>query len=146
MRCLRPFASVGGLVLLASCASSTAPTWSQIEQFRAAWSSHHLTRYAYDLEITGYSIIWAGRPIHLVVLGDTVRSANYVATGDSVPVAPTTFQTIDGLFAQAIAARRAGTLVDIRFDLALSYPTEIVVSGLPDASGAVTASNLQPLP
>ncbi len=146
MRCLRHIASAASLALLASCADAMAPTGSQIEQFRASWASHQLTRYAYDLEITGFNISWAGQLVHLVVLNDTVRSATYVATGDSVPVPPATFSTIDGLFAQAIAARSAGTLAGIQFDSTFSYPREIDLTGPPDASGSVTASNLALLP
>lgn len=84
--------------------------------------------------------------MRLVVLSDTVRSAQFVATYDSVPVEPATLPTIDALFAVAIAARENGRLTAVDFDSTYGYPSRIVIAGPPDASGTVIASNLELLP
>ena len=138
---------IGVLGCVAACAGGpTAPYLADIQQAEAAWSAHHLTRYAYRYEVTGFLNAFAGQPIRLVVLGDTVRSAQFVGTGDSVPADPATFPTIDALFSLAIAARQGGTLSAVTFDSTLSYPARLELSGPPDASGAIEASSVEFLP
>lgn len=141
-------AVVGGLACaaLASCDnSSSVPSVAEIQQHQAAWASHHLTRYAYRYMTSGYFISWDGQLMRLVVLGDTVRSAQFVATNDSVPGAAG-LPTIDRLFQQAIAARENGALLAADFDTTLGFPTRLVFDGPPDASGSVTASGIEFLP
>lgn len=95
---------------------------------------------------TGFFNTLDGRAIRLVVLGDTVRSAQFVATNDSVPVVPATLSTIDALFTLAMSASRAGTLISVQFDPTLGYPTRLELSGPPDASGVILASDIELLP
>lgn len=136
------------LALLACGACDNQPVAvrpADILQERAIWASHHLTRYAYVYEITGFLIAFADRPIRLVVLNDSVVSAQDVATDSLLPVTGA-FPTIDGLFAQAITAQVAGTLTGITFDSTLGFPSRMDLAGLPDASGSFLASQLQPLP
>ncbi|MEP6573190.1 MAG: DUF6174 domain-containing protein [Gemmatimonadota bacterium] len=125
---------------------SHCPSVPTIQHFQALWAAHHFTKYTYDSETTGFFNNLSGQAFRIVVLGDTVRSAQSIATGDSVPLAVTKFTTIDGLFAAAITALNAGTLTNGAFDPSLSFPTRLDISGPPDASGSIFASNLQVLP
>ena len=132
---------------LASCRSGpTAPSLADLRRAQAEWASHQLTRYAYRYQTTGFFNTLNGQTIRLVVLGDTVRSAQFVATNDSVPIVPSTLPTIDALFAVAIAARESGTLVAAQFDPDFGFPTRIEISGPPDASGVIFASDIELLP
>lgn len=134
------------ILALTACGGPTAPSAVELEQDRATWANHNLTRYAYDYEETGFFNNLAGQVVHLVVLGDTINSATVVATGAAVPLPDSRLTTIDGLFARAMAARDAGILTDLELDPVFNYPRRIELSGPPDASGAITAFNLQPLP
>jgi len=130
----------------ANCAGPTAPSLTDLKRAQAEWAAHHLTRYAYRYTTSGFFNAFDGQAIRLVVLSDTVRSAQFVATNDSVPVTAATFPTIDALFAWAIAARESGTLVAAQFDSDFGFPTRLQFSGPPDASGAIIASNMELLP
>lgn len=135
------------LVTIAACSTApTAPTLTELEQAQAAWASHNLTRYVYQYETQGFFNAFDGHLMRLVVIDDTVRSAQYVATNDTVPMATMLFPTIDGLFAQAIAAQKAGTLESITFDSTLSFPSRMKISGNPDASGVILASSIEFVP
>lgn len=134
------------LVLLSACERApTAPSLRDVLQERAQWSAHHLTRYAYVYEVTEFFVNIAGHPIRLVVLGDTVRSATDMTTGDSVP-GSATFPTLDGLYDQAIAALSSGTLKAIMYDSTFNFPSRMDLAGPPDASGSILASSLELLP
>jgi uncharacterized protein DUF6174 len=124
----------------------TGPSLTQIQQAQAAWTAHHLDRYAYRYMTSGFFNAFDGQAIRLVVLADTVRSAQFVATNDSVPVVPSTLPTIDALFALAIAARENGTLVSVQFDSVFGFPARLTLSGPPDASGVIAASDIELLP
>jgi len=138
---------IGLVAGLAGCQGGpTAPTLADLQRVQAAWAAHHLTRYAYRYQTTGFFNALDGRAMRLVVLGDTVRSAQFVAANDSVPVVPATLPTIDALFAEAIAARAGGTLVTALFDPVFDYPTRLEFSGPPDAGGVVVASAIELLP
>jgi hypothetical protein len=136
---------VGLLTGLATCRSSpTAPSLSDIQRAEAEWTTHNLTRYAYRYETIGGFSALDGQAIRLVVLGDTVRSAQFVATNDSVPVA--FLPTINALFTLAITRRAEGRLVAAQFDSIFGYPRRLELSGPPDASGVVVASDIELLP
>lgn len=138
------------LLLLAGAAACSSeamtPSLADIEAAQAKWASHDLVRYGYRYETSGFFNALDGQPLHLVVIRDTVRSAQFVATNDSVPVSAGTLPTVDGLFALAIAARQGGTLTSIEFDPTFGYPTRLVLAGPPDASGSITASSIELLP
>jgi hypothetical protein len=145
MRATSPIRVILASLLLTACEHApTAPGPQDVFQERSLWSAHRLTRYAYVYEVTGFFINFAGHPIRLVVLADTVRSATDMTTGDSLPA--TIFPTLDGLFDKAIAALSAGTLTAITYDSTFSYPTRMDLAGPPDASGSILASSLELLP
>jgi hypothetical protein len=138
---------IGLVTGLAGCRSGpTAPSLADLQRAHAAWTAHHLTRYAYRYMTTGFFTTLDGQAMRLVVLADTVRSAQFVATNDSVPVVPATLPTIDALFALVITARSGGTLVAAQFDPIFDYPTRLEFSGPPDASGVIVASDIELLP
>lgn len=130
----------------AGCSGSTDPQGDQVTRQRALWAAHSLTKYSYDYEQTGFFNNLAGHVIRLVVLGDTVRSAVFVATGESVPGPAMRFPIVDSLFAEASRAAENHSLTAIEFDPQLGYPVRMDLAGPPDASGSIFASHLQPLP
>ena len=135
---------IGFLVGLAGCRNGpTAPSLIDIERAEAQWTAHNLTRYAYQYETTCCTAL-SGQAIRLVVIADTVRSAQFVATNDSLPV--DFLPTIDALFTLAIALRGEGRLAAAQFDPTFGFPTRLEISGPPDASGAILASNIELLP
>jgi len=129
-----------------ACASPAGPSLADLQQAQAQWASHHLTRYAYRYETDGFLIAYQGQTLRLVVINDTVRSAQFVATNDSVPVDPGTLPTIDGLFANAATALQEGRLTDAQFDPSFGFPSRLAIAGPPDASGVITASDIELLP
>lgn len=135
------------LLVMAGCGGSTLVAPSSISVHRARWVAHNLTRYAYDYTLgTGFLITFAGHKIHLVVFDGAVQSATDETTGQALAVTPGQWPTIDALFDDAEQAERAGALLGVKYDGTLDYPTEIDVSGPPDASGSIFASGLQPVP
>lgn len=135
------------LLMLAGCRHDpTSVQSSELAARRAQWAAHGLTSYEYDYRLTGFFIQFAGDRIHLVVRDGAVQSATDLTTGQSMTVAPGRWPTIDDLFDQAEAAANAGALTRVLFDGQLDYPTEMDVSGPPDASGSVFAAGLVALP
>ena len=144
------FVRLGQVALLVlgavGCSGSTDPQTDQVTRQRAVWASHNLSRYSYDYELTGFFTNFTGRVIRLVVVGDTVRSAVFAATGESVPGPLVWFPIVDSLFAQASRAAENHSLTAIEFDPQLGYPVRMDLAGPPDASGSVFAIHVQPLP
>jgi hypothetical protein len=137
---------VAGLALVVGCEPApTAPSAQSIQRERSLWSAHHLSRYAYVYETTGFLINWSGRRIRLVVLNDTVVSAQDLTT-DSLLTMPSAFPTLDGLFDRALVALTTGTLSAITFDPTFDFPSRMDLAGPPDASGSILASSLELLP
>ena len=126
-----------------ACHAPTGPSLVQLEQAQAQWESHHLDRYAYQYRTSGFFNAFDGQAMRLVVIGDTVRSAQFVATNDSVPIEAAQLPTIDELFATAFSASQEGRLSAARFDPAFGFPTELTIAGPPDASGVIAASSIE---
>jgi hypothetical protein len=146
MRVTRWLAGTLVLFSMSACDAPMGPNVETLAQHRADWATHNLSRYAYQYEITGFFNALEGRAMRLVVLGDTVRSATFVATGDSVPLTASLLPTIDQLFAEGIAAAQNHTLTGVSFDSVFNYPVEMDLAGPPDAGGSVLASHLELLP
>lgn len=148
MTTTRPIALALATALLGAvaCQSPAGPSLADLEQARAQWASHHLTRYAYQYTSRGFFNTIEGQTMRLVVIDDTVRSARLVPSNDSVPVAPAALPTIDQLFAIAFTAQQGGRLTVAIFDPTFSFPAQLSIAGPPDASGTLTASNLELLP
>ena len=146
MRAILAVPMTFALLALSACDNQpTADTSADILAERAVWRSHNLTRYAYVYELSGALIAFAGHPIRLVVLNDSVASAQDLTT-DSLLPSPSLFPTIEGLFARALAARSNGALYGITFDSTFGYPTRMDFPGPADGSGSILASDLQLLP
>lgn len=146
MRFLSAASAAFSLLVLCACDNQPAALHTNdIAAARAVWNSHHLTRYVYVYEVTGFLISYVGRPIRLVVLNGSVSTAQDVAT-DSILPDPGRFPTLDALFDQAQAALAGGSLLTITFDSTFGFPSRMDLAGPPDASGSVLASSLQVLP
>jgi hypothetical protein len=138
-RCL---AVVAISVVAAGCSASTGPDRFDVPIHRAEWEAQRITNYEYDYLVTGFFIDYAGKPIRITVRGGEVQSARFVADSQPPLVPASSFPTIDQLFDRAEAASAGGTLTGITFDPRFHFPTEMDISGPPDASGSVFASNL----
>lgn len=134
--------AVAGVCL--GCSASTGPDHFDIFVQRGEWEAQHITSYQYDYVVTGYFIDYVGKPIRLTIRDDEVQSAVFVADSQPILAPASSFPTIDQLFDRAEAASAAGTLTGITFDPQLHFPTQMDISGPPDASGSVFASNLHP--
>ena len=130
---------------VAGCGDLIGPSRESIEAHRAIWISKGLTSYSYEYEITGFFNNLAGHRIRLAVRADTVRSAVFVETGDTVPGSPAWLPTINGLFDRAVTGYNAGNLTAISYDPELGYPRRMDISGPPDAAGSVFAAQVVPL-
>ena len=76
---------IAAIAGITGCGDSlTGSQLSEIQSAQANWTSHNLGRYAYRYTTTGFFNAFDGRQMRLVVLTDTVRSAQFVATNDSV--------------------------------------------------------------
>jgi hypothetical protein len=128
------------LVALVACRDPTGSAPSVVAAQRARWTALGITSYQYDYEVTGFFINFAGRRVHLVVRNGAVQSATDAATGQPMTQPLTQWPTVERLFDEAAGAAR------VTYDARYHYPTEIDVSGPPDASGSVLASDLVPLP
>lgn len=131
-----------GAALLAVACSSVEP--QGLGPARARWTSLGLRDYAYVYDQTGFFISYTAHEVRVTVRADTVRAVRDAATGDSLPWSPELFPTIDQLFDRAAAAEAAGQLAGILYDPVYGYPARIDLAGLPDASGSMFASQLQP--
>lgn len=133
-------------LLLAGCREPTSVQSSELAARRARWEAHGLTSYEYDYRLTGFFIQFAGDRIHLVVRDGAVQSATDLTIGRVLEVTPQRWPTIDDLFDDAQRAADTGSLTNVLFDAQLDYPSEIDISGPPDASGSVFAAALVALP
>ena len=146
-RVRRAVLPLAALVVAAGCSSSTEPSPRAIDIRRETWTAAKLTSYSYDYKVgNGFFISFAGRWIHVVVRDNAVVSATDAATGAAMQGSLATWPTIDRLFDEARQAAQDGALSAIRYDPQYGYPTEIDISGPPDASGAIYAQNLVPAP
>ena len=145
MRTGRAYRLVAVVGVCLGCSASTGPDHFDLVVQRGKWEAQHLTSYQYDYQVTGYLIDYAEKQIRLTIRDDKVQSAVFVADSQPTLVPASSFPTIDQLFDRAEAASAAGTLTDITFDSRLHFPTEMGISGPPDASGFVLASNLHPI-
>ncbi len=146
MRLLSAVSAALALLLCGACDNQpVAIRPAGLRQAQALWTSYHLTRYAYVFQTTGFFINIDRHPIRLVVLNDSVSSAQDLTTDSLLPLG-SEFPTIDGLFVRAAAALAGGTLAGITFDSTFGFPSRMDLAGLPDASGSFLASQLQPLP
>jgi hypothetical protein len=138
----RAYRLVAVAAVCLGCSASTGPDHFDLAVQRSEWEAQHITSYQYDYLVTGYFIDYAEKPIRLTIRDDRVQAAVFVADSQSTLVPASSFPTIDQLFDRAEAASAAGTLTHITFDSRLHYPTEMGISGPPDGSGFVLASNL----
>ena len=134
------------IVVLGACSNPTEISSNDISAHRARWSARGLTKYAYDYKVTGFLISYAGHDIHIVVLNGAVASATDMTTGQIAPGDPSSWPTIDKLFDEATQAAANGSLRDVKFDATFDFPSELDLSGPPDASGSVFATRLLLLP
>jgi Family of unknown function (DUF6174) len=127
-----------------ACSNATGTSVNDVATRRAEWQARGIASYTYEFRITGFFIACAAGPVRVHVHGGVVDSATLIATGQPPNAPMSCWPTIDQLFGYAIAAGQNGALADVQFDATIDYPTEIDVSGPPDASGSYFASSLVP--
>ena len=138
--------TLGVLSFGASCHEPPSAPFADVASHRAQWLARRPAAYQYEYATTGFFTAYGGRRFRLIVRTGAVQSATDVATGQVVTDTVVRWPTIDQLFDQAAQAAAAGTLRGARYDAAYGYPTELDLAGPPDASGALMAIGLAPLP
>ncbi|MBD0319233.1 MAG: hypothetical protein ICV87_02800 [Gemmatimonadetes bacterium] len=137
-----------GLLLLAGCATTSAPTQSgagtaEERQWRAA----ALADYRFDFEQQCFCIEAQRQPVTVEVRGGRVSQVLARATGQPVSAAENVqWRTVDDLFRLIAEARANGTELRASFDPRLGYPTRVEIGSLAADAGVIyIASNLRPL-
>jgi len=143
LRGARWFALCVVMLLAVACNDSTSPNGAELTIRRAQWDAQHIASYQYDFLVTGFFINYEGRPIRIVVRDGIVQSAVFIDDGQPASGRPSDWPTIDQLFARAASARTGGALSGIRYDSRYDFPTQIDISGPPDAGGSLFATNFE---
>lgn len=115
----------------------------QLSVSRQTWSAQAIHAYSFDYDHT--AMIFFPR-LHIEVLGDTVNRATDRDTG--AVYANAGVPTVDSLFArvQELITSPHSDL-SVQYNLALGYPTRIVVdSTIPDAGSTIAVTNFQRAP
>jgi len=115
----------------------------QLSVSRQTWSAQAIHAYSFDYDHT--AMIFFPR-LHIEVLGDTVNRATDRDTG--AVYANAGVPTVDSLFArvQELITSPHSDL-SVQYNLALGYPTRIVVdSTIPDAGSTIAVTNFQRTP
>ncbi len=112
----------------------------QLSVSRQQWSAQAIHDYSFDYDRT--AMIFSPR-LHIEVLGDTVNRTTDRDTG--AVYANAGVPTVDSLFArvlQLISSPHSD--LNVQYNLALGYPTRIVVdSTIPDAGSTIAVTNFQ---
>jgi hypothetical protein len=115
----------------------------QLSVSRQTWSAQAIHDYSFDYDHT--ALIFFQR-LHIEVLGDTVNRATDRDTG--AVYANAGVPTVDSLFArvlQLISSPHSD--LSVQYNLALGYPTRIVVdSTTPNAGSTIAITNFQQAP
>ena len=115
----------------------------QLSVSRQTWSAQAIHAYSFDYDRT--AMIFSPR-LHIEVLGDTVNRTTDRDTG--AVYANAGAPTVDSLFArvlQLISSPHSD--LSVQYNLAIGYPTRIVVdSTIPDAGSVVAITNFQRAP
>ena len=143
LRGARWFALCVAMLLAVACKDSTSPNGAELTSRRAQWDSQHIANYQYDYLLTGFFINYEGRSIRIVVHDGVVQSAVFIDDGQPTSGRPGDWPTIDQLFDRADSARTGGALSGIRYDSRYGFPTQIDISGPPDAGGSLFATNFE---
>ena len=114
------------LLLLAACASPTAPANRLAEQ-RALWAAQGLTDYTFDVKKVCYCPAYLVADVRITVVGGVITGVTDIATGDALgPDLMEYFRTINGLFDLVQDAyNRNAHEVQVEFDPSRGYPTRI---------------------
>jgi hypothetical protein len=115
----------------------------QLSVSRQKWSAQAIHDYSFDYDHN--AMIFFPR-LHIEVLGDTVnratdRDTGTIYTNAGVP-------TVDSLFARVLELISSPhSDLSVQYNLALGYPTRIVVdSTIPDAGSTIAITNFQRAP
>ena len=115
----------------------------QLSVSRQKWSAQAIHDYSFDYDHS--AMIFFSR-LHIEVLGDTVNRATDRDTGAVYATAGV--PTVDSLFArvlQLISSPHSD--LSVQYNLALGYPTRIVVdSAIADAGSTIAVTNFQRAP
>jgi len=115
----------------------------QLSVSRQTWSAQAIHAYSFDYDHTAMILF---PRLHIEVLGDTVNRATDRDTG--AVYANAGVPTVDSLFArilQLISSPHSD--LSVQYNLALGYPTRIVVdSTIPDAGSTIAVTNFQRAP
>ncbi len=112
----------------AACNSVTGPE-HELVAARARWAQRGPTTYRMTVVRSCECLPKMSGPVVLTVTNGTVEQRVYERGGTPVPPSyAELFPSVDGLFARLEAMlHQAGTVVTVRYDPTLGYPTRIAV-------------------
>lgn len=123
------------------CSDATGPSTLELTLARQRWHAQDIHDYRYTLQVQCFCSYT--NPMRVFVAHDTVLGATDLRTGESIP--KDFVRTIDGLFDVVQRAQQAKTPLEVQYDAALGFPTNIVDNGpamVLDGGAIYTASDV----
>lgn len=109
---------------------------SELQEHRAAWVSHGIDDYRFQLQISCFCGAEITRPVLIEVRGGAITKVQDVVSGNTVTDV-SAYPTITTLFDAAIAKRSAGGSVSVAYDRTLGIPVRLEVGTLANDAGTL---------
>jgi hypothetical protein len=147
-RFVTSFLTAAGVTMALSaggCGASTSPVAGH-SAARARWERGAPASYTMTVSRSCECLPEMSGPVAVVVRDGTVESRHYVRSGTAVTAEyAALFPTVEGLFALVDAAAREGvTPLEVRYDVALGFPTYIALGDPAIDSPVYTVSAFTP--
>jgi len=107
---------------------------SELREHRAAWLSHEIDDYRFQLQISCFCGGQITRPVVIEVRGGAIAQVQDLETGHPVTDV-SAYPTITKLFDAAIAERSGGGYVSVAYDRTLGIPVRLEVGTLANDAG-----------
>ena len=107
---------------------------SELQEHRAAWASHGIDDYRFQLQISCFCGGQITRPVVIEVRGGSIAKVQDLETRNAVADV-SLYPTITKLFDLAIAERSAGGYVSVAYDRTLGIPMRLEVGTLANDAG-----------
>lgn len=109
---------------------------SELQEHRAAWLSHGIDDYRFQLQISCFCGAEITRPVLIDVHGGAIAKVQDLETGRPVTDV-SAYPTISKLFDAAIAERSRGGYVSVAYDRTLGIPVRLEVGTLANDAGTL---------
>ena len=107
---------------------------SELQEHRAAWASHGIDDYRFQLQISCFCGGQITRPVVIEVRGGAIAKVQDLESGNAVPDV-SAYPTITKLLDAAIAERSSGGYVSVAYDRTLGIPVRLEVGTLANDAG-----------